>query len=165
MKKSTYTLIAFLVICLAAIGYLVFEKAGDQRQLKLLDAQIEDMSKSLDALRIEKLAWEGEKARVAQSLGSVQGVLRSTLDELDVVVESIGNSLSTNAPGILETESPDPDVMTLSPIISPEPSGMPSPAVKETPSDKAPMMVTSTPEAARPSPTTRPTPIALTQKP
>ena len=135
MKKSTYTLIAFLVICLAAIGYLVFEKAGDQRQLKLLDAQIEDMSKSLDALRIEKLAWEGEKARVAQSLGSVQGVLRSTLDELDVVVESIGNSLSTNAPVILETESPDPDVMTLSPIISPEPSSMPSPAVKETPSD------------------------------
>ena len=31
MKKSCYTLIAFLVICLAAIGYLVFEKAGDQR--------------------------------------------------------------------------------------------------------------------------------------
>ncbi len=58
MKKSSYTLIAFLVICLAAIGYLVFEKAGDQRQLKLLDAQIEDLNKRLDALRVEKLAWE-----------------------------------------------------------------------------------------------------------
>ena len=165
MKKSSYTLIAFLVICLAAIGYLVFEKAGDQRQLKLLDAQIEDLNKSLDALRVEKLAWEGEKSRVAQSLGSVQGVLRSTLDELDVVVESIGKSLSTKSPGILETEEPDPDVRTAAPITSPRPSVSPSPAATETPPDRVPLKMTSAPETASPSPTAKPTPAALTQTP
>ena len=165
MKKSSYTLIAFLVICLAVIGYLVFEKAGDQRQLKLLDAQIEDLNKNLDALRIEKLAWENEKSRVAQSLGSVQGVLRSTLDELDVVVESIGKSLSTKSPGILETEEPDPDVKTAAPITSPRPSVSPSPAATETPPDRVPLKMTSAPETASPSPTARPTPAALTQTP
>ena len=165
MKKSSYTLIAFLVICLAAIGYLVFEKAGDQRQLKLLNAQIEDLNKNLDALRIEKLAWENEKSRVAQSLGSVQGVLRSTLDELDVVVESIGKSLSTKSPGILETGEPEPDVMTASPYSGPSPSMIPSPAAKETPSDKVPLKATSSPKAVTPSATARPSPAALTQTP
>lgn len=165
MKKTSYTLIAFLVICLAAIGYLVFEKIGDQRQLKLLDAQIEDLSKGLDALRIEKLAWEGEKARVAQSLGSVQGVLRSTLDELDVVVEAISKSLSTNAPGILETKAPNLEIVTLAPVSSPAPAVTPPPVAKETPASKAPVIATSTLEAAKPLATARPSPSALPQNP
>lgn len=165
MKKSSYTLIAILVICLAAIGYLVFEKAGDQRQLKLLDARIEDLNKSLDALRVEKLAWENEKSRVSQSLGSVQDVLRSTLDELDVVVESIGKSLTTKSPGIFETEKPDPDVTTAAPIPSPRPSMSPSPAARETPSDVVPRKATSAPETASPSPSARPSPVASTQTP
>ncbi len=125
MKKSSYTLIALLIICLGAITYLTIEKVGDQRQLKLLNEQAENLAKNLDDLRIEKLAWEGEKARVAQSIGSVQGVLRSTLDDLDIVVESIGKSLNTKAPVEVDTSTEAEKTPVPSPKSSPSSNARP----------------------------------------
>lgn len=154
MKKINYTLIALLLICLAVIGYLAYEKVGDQRQLKLMNGQIEDLSKDLDALRLEKLAWEGEKSRVARSLGSVQLVLRNTLDELDDVVDSIG--ISEEASDIMAagktTEKPveaDPEAEPQS-SSTPSPSPKPASGLTQAPTEK-PLSASSVPENAKAS--------------
>lgn len=102
MKKASYTLIALLVICVAAIGYLAYERVGDRRQMKLLGEQVDSLHQDLDALRLEKLSWESEKAHVAKNLAEVRQVLTNTLSELGEVVDSIDlgpDTAAAAAPG------------------------------------------------------------------
>lgn len=83
MKKIVYPLVAALILCLVGIGVLVVQRAGDQRQLKDAQAQIETLLE-------EKQAWETEKQRVGESLGSVRTVLVKTLVDLEEVSSAIG---------------------------------------------------------------------------
>ncbi len=145
MKKSSYTLIALLIVCLAVIGYLVYEKVGDQRQLKLLGEQVESLNRGLDALRLEKLAWEKDKARVAENLTQVKQVLSRTLDELGGVVDSIGLSLEAAETAV--SEAPEATVAeTTQP--EKETDASEKPAAKET---AAPAAITLKPAPTEPT--------------
>lgn len=154
MKKTTYTFIAIILICLAAVGFLVYERIGDHRQLQLLNIQVEELSKNLQELQLEKKAWEGEKTRVVQSLDSVQGVLRTTLGELDIVVESIEKSLDASNV-VRESPTPIPQA-TLEPTPEGKSAPSASPRVTASPAATKQPAVTGTPKPMSATPSAQP---------
>ena len=120
MKKTTYTLAALLVICLVGLGLLLASRLGDHRQMQTLNQRVDELTVALDSLQKEKAVWEQEKTRVAQSLGSVRGVLVKTLVDLEEVSAQIGLPLPTVAP-------PAP---TAKPTASPAPEATKAPATE-----------------------------------
>lgn len=121
MKKIVYPLVAALILCLVGIGILVAQRAGDQRQLKDAQAQIETLLE-------EKQAWESEKQRVGESLGSVRTVLVKTLVDLEEVSSAIGLPVASKP-------SPTPAATaasTAKPTSAPTSTTVPTPAAEAT---------------------------------
>ncbi len=153
MKKTTYTLAALLVICLVGLGLLLASRLGDHRQMQTLNQRVDELTVALDGLQKEKAVWEQEKTRVAQSLGSVRGVLVKTLVDLEEVSAQIGLPLPTVAP---PAPSEKPQEATAAPTDKPTPTAKPtaSPAPEAT---KAP--ATEVPDkGATAAPKVSPTP-------
>ena len=151
MKKTTYTLGALLVLCLVGLGLLLAGRLADQRELKTLNQRVEEVTAEVVLLRQEKVAWEEEKTRVAQSLGSVRGVLVKTLVDLEEVSAQIGLPLSTPVPA---AQSPKP---TQEATATPAPKATATPKATAAPSPTP--AATKAPETDAPTTATSPTPV------
>ena len=142
MKKTTYTLLALLLVCIVAIGVLWAGRVSDHKQIADLELQLQEGAAELDnatvqltALQKEKSTWDAEKARVGQSLGSVRGVLIKTLGDLEEVSAAIGMPIATATP----VASPTPDQPSVAPAASPAATDL---------ATKAPATSTATPKAS-----------------
>jgi hypothetical protein len=160
MKKTTYTLLALLLICIVAIGVLWAGRVSDRKQIAEMEVLLQDNAAELDnttvklnALQKEKNIWDQEKARVGQSLGSVRGVLIKTLGDLEEVSASIGVPLAVATPAA----SVVPEQTTKAPAVTAEPTV----TVQAT---KAPVTSTGTP-ASSPTAAVSPTTSKATEKP
>lgn len=95
MKKSTYPLLAILLLLVVGIAVLFFMNQDKQRQIDTLGEQITTLTTEKTTWQTEKARWEADKAQMGQSLGQVHAALSRTLLDVSGITSSLNSALVT----------------------------------------------------------------------
>jgi hypothetical protein len=120
MKKSTYPLLAILILCLVGIAVLFSMNQNKQRQIDDLTEQLASLTLEKDGWENEKLQWAQDKANMSESLGLVHAALSRTLLDIQGISTSLDNALA--AVGDAYTQAGMPAGTTPLPRVNTTPS-------------------------------------------